>query len=75
MPYVVEQGCMSDQLLGIGVKFKLSGHSSGHMRHTERVFKARVDGAWIYQGCECELPDSSKSLEYRRVDKIPLLLV
>ena len=68
MPYVVEQGCMSDQFLGIRVKFKLPGHSACNMRHTERVFKTCMGGAWIYQGRECELPDSSESLEYRRVD-------
>ena len=74
MPYVVEQGCMSHELLGFRIEVELPGHSACNMRHTERVFKACMSGAWIYQGCECELPDSSKSLEYRCVDKIPFLL-
>ncbi len=49
MPYIVEQGCMSHELLGFRVEVELLGHSAGHMRHSERVFKACMGGTWIYQ--------------------------
>ncbi len=65
---------MSDELLGIRVKAEFPSHSACHMCHTERVFKACMGSAWVHQRCECELPDSSKPLEYRRVDQIPFLL-
>lgn len=62
MPDVVEQRRALDQFRVV-MHAERAGHETGHVCNAERVIKACVEGAWIYEASHRKLSDSTQTLK------------